>query len=303
MKKLLFAICAVATLASCSKDEVVSYDKGEAIGFSNPFVNKATRAVSAADPSYSTVPLTSFNVWGTANGVPIYTNEPVNVVDGVGTPTTTTNYWVKDVPYRFAALANASEVTLTSGLPTTVKNFTAPTTADKDLIYAKTDEIVGKESGNSNVPLTFTHLLSKVKFTVTNTPADNYFYKVTNIKVNGKTIGDVNITTTPATWAGKADSEDDYEVADIDITDDTNTAYCAQELLLIPGTFTISFTVNTYFGSIAAENLVKSQNYSHSNQVLATGTAYNFVISIAPGEIIKFAPSVTNWDDPSNLPM
>ena len=35
MKKLLFAICAVATLASCSKDEVVSYDKGEVIGIVN----------------------------------------------------------------------------------------------------------------------------------------------------------------------------------------------------------------------------------------------------------------------------
>lgn len=302
MKKLLFAICAVAALASCSKEEVVSYDKGEAIGFANPFVNKATRAASAADPSYGAVPLTSFNVWGTANGVAIYTNDPVSVSAGVGTPTTT-NYWVEGVPYYFAALENASDVTLTNGLPTAVKNFTAPATADTDLIYAKTSEIIGKASGNSNVPLTFTHLLSKVKFTVDNTSAENYFYKVTNIKVNGKTTGDVNLTVSPATWTGKDASEADYNVADIEIADDIDEAYCAQELLLIPGNFTISFTVETYFGSIAPANLVKSKNYSYANQTLATGTAYNFTIEITPGEVIKFAPSVDDWGTPVDLPM
>lgn len=305
MKKLLFAICAVAALASCSKEEVVSYDKGEAIGFANPFVNKATRAASAVDPSYSggVNALESFNVWGTANGVAIYTNDPVDVSAGVGTPATT-NYWVEDVSYYFAALANASDVTVTGGLPTAVKNFTAPATADKDLIYAKTSEIKGKASGeNSNVPLTFTHLLSKVKFTVDNTPADNYFYKVTNIKVNGKATGDVDLTALTAAWTGKDDSETDYVVDDIVIEDNTLTAYCAQELLLIPGNFTISFTVETYFGSILPANLVKSKNYSYTNQTLATGTAYNFTIEITPGDVIKFAPSVDDWGTPVDLPM
>ena len=62
MKKLLISMLAVATLASCAKEETLSFDKGEAIQFGNAFVDNSTRA--AVDPSYNTTtkPLTSFKV-------------------------------------------------------------------------------------------------------------------------------------------------------------------------------------------------------------------------------------------------
>ena len=51
MKKVFFLGIAAATmLASCSKNETVDVPQGKAIGFSNTFVDNATRSV--VDPSF-----------------------------------------------------------------------------------------------------------------------------------------------------------------------------------------------------------------------------------------------------------
>lgn len=307
MKKLLFAICAVAALASCSKEEVVSYDKGEVIGFANPFVNKSTRA--ATDPSYGAVPLTSFNVWGTANDVAIYKQDPVTGTVGSGEWTSTKkNYWIKGAAYKFAALANegdASNVTLdATGLPTSVV-FDA-TAANKDLIYA-TQTATGDVS-NPAVGLTFSHLLSKAKFSVTNGPttADGYSFKITNITVSGNKKGTatlvpaVGVTPATATW-DTTSAPGNYTVNDITVAAVAdNNVECDSELLLIPGSFVISFWVETYYNGnkVDTKKYVDTESFTRT---LAVGTSYNFIINVSVGNEIKFsvatAPSWTPADD------
>ena len=56
---------AVATLASCAKEETLSFDKGEAIQFGNAFVDNATRANDYGPNN----PLTAFKLWGTIEGI------------------------------------------------------------------------------------------------------------------------------------------------------------------------------------------------------------------------------------------
>ena len=60
MKKIFIALIAIASVAACNKAEVIETVEGEAIEFSNAFVNNATKAT---DPPYGAVALTSFNVY------------------------------------------------------------------------------------------------------------------------------------------------------------------------------------------------------------------------------------------------
>lgn len=315
MKRLLLSICAVATLASCSMDEVVSYDKGEVIGFANPFVNKSTRADDAVDPSYGGGnSLTQFNVWGTANDVAIYDGDVVSGTVGSGEWTCTEkNYWVKNVSYKFAALAGygAATVVLDNGLPTSITNFNA-SEANVDLIYA-TETATGADSNNA-VALTFNHLLSKVKFSVVNNSAaeDLCSFKITNIKINGKKIGtatlpEVGVTPATATWDTSSADLADYTISDITVAKGVESAECASELLLIPGSFDISFSVETYYGN--GQTPVDTKTYTKSSvaaltQTLAVGTAYNFIINVSVGNEIKFSvaenPSWTSATDNDN---
>lgn len=319
MKKLLISMLAVATLASCAKEETLSFDKGEAIQFGNAFVDNATRA--ANDPSYgqNAQALTQFQVWGTVNGgnglVAIYDGDDVEGKVGsttVGDKTTTNvwtcdvkQYWINDAIYNFAALVNAPivdgkfAVDLTAGLPTKVNGFVAD--GETDLLYSRSAvDIKGKASGNGPVNFTFDHLLSKVKFTVINesVDAEDYSFEVTGITITGNSKGDV--TLADKKWDNLSTSKT-YSVAkitvDADEAEKTHTAECAQELLLIPGKFNIAFTVDIYNGTTK----LGTQSYPISPAVyeytLAQGCSYNFVIKVKVGEEIKF--SVTEqpaWD-------
>ncbi|MBQ2395354.1 MAG: fimbrillin family protein [Alistipes sp.] len=306
MKRLFLAVCTVATLASCSMDEVVSYDKGEVIGFANPFVNKSTRA--ATDPSYNgTGTLDRFQVWGTANDLAIYDGDDVTGTVGGGEWTCTEkNYWVKGVEYDFAALAGYGAATVgltTNGLPTSITDFDA-SAANVDLIYATATE-TGADSNNA-VALTFYHLLSKVKFTVKNnsTAEDLCSFKITNVTINGKKIGTatlsaVGATPATATWDTSSAAAADYTISDITVGSGVASVECASELLLIPGSFDISFSVETYYNG----NMVDTKDYSSSSvpaltQTLAVGTAYNFIINVSVGNEIKFSVAANpSWTD------
>ena len=58
MKKILFVAAACVALASCSKEEIVSVDKGAAIGF-DTFVENSTRANDITKTN-----LSQFHVYG-----------------------------------------------------------------------------------------------------------------------------------------------------------------------------------------------------------------------------------------------
>lgn len=93
MKKLLLFTIAAMSMVACVKEEVTVLPKGEAIAFSNAFINSSTRA--AVDPSITTATLSGFNVWGFVkesdgeifNGIEVKKNNNVWGYDG-------TQYWV-----------------------------------------------------------------------------------------------------------------------------------------------------------------------------------------------------------------
>ena len=285
-------------------------DNGEAIQFGGPFVENATRA--AVDPSYNATNLTAFNVYGTVSGgeglVAIYSGDNVEgrvgstIVDGKETQIwhcDVKQYWIKDAVYNFAALVNATnDITYVEYLPTMVNGFTAD--GNTDLLYARsTEDIVGLASGNAPVNFTFDHLLSKVKFTVVNDSkeAAEYSFKVNGITITGNKTGNVTLAT--KAWDTLSNSGA-YNVAEIVV--DKNTAdageECAQELLLIPGEFTIAFNVDIYIGTTKLGSQAYPIAPATYKYTLTAGYSYNFVVNVAVGEEITFsvteAPEWTN---------
>lgn len=310
MKKLFISMLAIAALASCAKEEVIVADQGELIGF-NSFVENSTRA--AVDPSLNTSNFKEFNVWGTVGGVAIYSGDKVtgdvgsNIVDGketmIWTCPTVKQYWIKDAVYKFAALRNEgakTNVTCVDNLPSEVK-FDA-TAANVDLLYAKNygandNGIIGQASNNAPVNFNFEHLLSKVKFTVQNnsTSAVGYSFNVTNIDVKGAKTG--TIVLADKSWKNKT-AADVYEVADIAVASGVASQECANELLLIPGEFEITFDVEI----LCQGTKISTHESATVNKVtFAGGNSYNLVITVAVGEEITFSvteePKWTSNDD------
>ena len=305
MKKFLFLAIAAAAMTSCSQDEVLEVAQKQAISFGNAFVGNSTRAaVTAIDPSYSpSNSLTAFNVWGTvASGdTPVAIFTQTQVTGTVGTESVwnpaTTQYWVEDAKYNFAALVNegdASNVTLGNDLlPSSVK-FTY-STGNVDLLYAKSNaDIVGLKTANPLVQMEFAHLLSKVKFTVVNKSieAEKYSFLVKNIKVLNAT--EATCALPEKTW-NSHNTASDIAFSEIILDNATAKSECANELLLIPNDVTVSFTVDILYDS----KTVTTHTYTTSKaQTLAVGHAYNFLIEVSVGEPIQFTvatnPTWTN---------
>ncbi|MBO5018106.1 MAG: fimbrillin family protein [Alistipes sp.] len=301
MKKILISMLAVAALVSCSKEESIRVDQGEAIAFGNAFVDNSTRAT---DPSYSgTADFTSFQVWGTvkandaATPVAIFEDDTVTATVGANSVWTCNvkQYWIKDALYNFAALANADAVALGDDkLPKTV-TYTADQT---DLVYAKSAQYTGKASGNELVAFTFQHLLSKVNFTVVNgsQDAEGYSFLVRDIEIAGATAGTCDVTTTPVTWTATANNG--YTIADITVDNDTASADCGTALLVVPGAVTVSFNVDILVDGV----VLGTKEYTSAATTLAPANSYNFVVTPTVGEEIKF--TVANdltWTDGGDI--
>lgn len=289
MKKTLIALAALAMVAACNKAEVISALEAEEIAFNEAFVENVTKAT---DPSYSgTADFTSFNVWGTVYGgtnlVGIFEGDNVTGTVGANNEWTCTKkqYWVKDAKYNFAALANAANVTLgTDLLPKTV-TYTANQT---DLVYAKSAEYIGKESDNPLVAFTFNHLLSLVNFTVENgsQSATGYSFEVNNIKIAGATEGTYYIQADGNKAAGtwEATKNDNYTISTITVDNNTKSADCGTALLVIPGTVSVTFNVDI----LCNKTKIGTKAYSKTGITLAAGNSYNFVVTPAVGQEIRF---------------
>ena len=287
MKKILISMLAVAALVSCSKEESILVDQGEAIAFGNAFVDNSTRAT---DPSYSgTADFTSFKVWGTvaatesSTPVAIFAGDTVSGTVGANSVWTCTvkQYWLNGAKYNFAALANAETVTLGADLLPKTVTYTAN---QIDLVYAKSVQYTGKASGNDLVAFTFQHLLSKVNFTVNNgsQSATGYSFQVRDIVIAGASAGTCDVTTTPVTWTATAN--DGYTIANITVDNDTASADIGTALLVVPGNVTVSFNVDIIMGG----QVLSTKSYTSAATTLAPANSYNFVVTPTVGEEIKF---------------
>ena len=312
MKKLFISMLAVAALASCSQEDVIVADKGDLIGF-NSFVENSTRAAAATDPSYKTSTLDHFNVYGAVNGVNIFGGIAVTKTDGVWSYTGNTQYWIAGAPYKFAAVVDATSVTpdttTGTGLPT-VLSYT--TSTQKDMLYDYV-ETVGQPTNNDGlVAFQFTHLLSKVKFSVTNTTvadATNYRIKITSAELlNVYPSGTYAVNGDAGTWTPDTASEyvleNNYEV------NSGATQYNSKEVLLIPGSAVgvyVKAEIQATDDNGANWTTVSTMEKTFENalgktgetpNVLVANNAYHFAVKLGIGTDIQFTATMLNdWNE------
>ena len=332
MKKFLFLAIAAAAMTSCSQDEVLEVAQKEAIAFNNGFINNATRAI---DPSVTNTTVSQFNVWGTVTAeagtatTAIFANTNVTGTAGTGKTWNTvgvTQYWIEGAKYNFAGLINAG-TTVTTGndnLPSTV-TFTQDYTEEKDLLYARSTEIKGKASGNSAVPMTFDHMLSKVGFKITNNNAANskYTYKVTNIQITSglATVGTATIsqdasknnvytwnnqgtnTTTPLAFGAAVAQNTTATNAAAEAIAEQASMYSNNEHLLIPHTYnelTVAFTLETIVNGQTIKTNESVTKKATTAVTFNPGTYYMINIVLSVGEPIQFTVTSTEtWSSPA----
>ncbi len=322
---------AVAALASCSQEDVIVADKGDLIGF-NSFVENSTRADAATDPSYSTsgvegdgVALTKFNVYGAVNGVNIFNgNEVTKGTAGYGSAWTcgAKQYWINGADYEFVAVVDGNK-TVTNGETTT--EITKTTTNDAgiptaitynsdgatDLLCARVERKKDAD-GNTDMSLVqfnFSHLLSKVKFSVKNTTdaaATNYRIVLTSAQITGALASNTYNVGETSAWAtvNTTDNTKDFILENLTVNS-AATQYHPTELLLLPGVnVNVIVTANIQATDDGGKNwkTVSTMNRTFNN-VLGTGTlvannAYHFAVSLGIGEEIKFtATTLPDWTD------
>lgn len=307
MKKFFIAIAAIATAAACSQNETISLDNGEAISFGNAFVENSVRA------DYSSTDITAFKVYGTVNDVNIFDGD--NVTKGVDqtygdawalTDATTgaviTQYWVADAQYKFAAVVDANKVnTDANGMPTSLEYAAA---GQKDMLY----NYVERKNDKSIVGFTFTHLLAKAYFTVTNNIADTkYTYTISEVNVtnayqNGVyTIGvveDDKINYAKGSWTGSNASD----TAFASIQNVANgTPQTNAEVLLIPtASVGVSFTVTL---KIDGKEVTSYPVSKTAVVTLAANSIYNFNVVFEALDQIQFTVTAKpNWGDTTTVP-
>lgn len=324
MKKTLIAVLALAAVA-CNKAEVVEQSAANAISFDNAFVDNAVKSV--VDPSYTNDKLfTDFAVYGFVQGATLFDGVKVtgSAIDGEWTYAGT-QYWIAGAKYNFSAVAPfTGNWTKTSASKDGVTlSFTNNGT--QDVLFAQTNEIEGKVSGNSKVAFTFKHILSKVKFSFENGyNATNATIKVKNIVItNPHKTADVVLDNATA-WSNHA-AANDFTLAFGMATDDEATnakenaevAYAfgkvyesQNELFLIPSTAAYAYNVTFVVDLLVSGTVVKT--YNHTAKVdfaPAAGTCYDIkavinATNIDPDhaqEPIEFTVTAINgWANPAD---
>ena len=308
MKKVFFLGIAAATmLASCSKNETVDVPQGKAIGFSNTFVDNATRSV--VDPSFKKETLDNFAVYGFTQNGQIFNGVPVSSADNGSTWTyNPIQYWVKGNQYAFAAIAPASVSVSDAELTgTSVDDYKVEMTVSfindgkTDLLYAAAANVDANDSFMANpypVSLTFKHQLSKVKFSFTNNVSGAYNIKVTDVKItNAKSTGTLTVSTAADNAWSNVTGNDLVLSFGAAGTTDANTAEAIafgtevetyNEQLMIPTASTESYTV-TFTVELLKDN-VPMGTYHHTATIkdveLELGYCYDFAAELNAENIV-----------------
>ena len=322
MKKFIFLTLAAAALMGCAKEQILTQDR-EAIAFTNAFVDNATKSNDAFTITSGTID--EFQVYGTTQGnetgavlVPIFNHVTIEKDGTWKYADEYTQYWVNGNTYNFAALVNvaAADVTLVNDVPAEIK---CDISAQKDILYAANDfGVYTKGTSATTVPFTFNHLLSKVFFTfqntmTTNSAANMYTYRVTDIKINNAakvatgTVAGVwgtptevynvefgNITKvfdTTLTNVGEA-----TEIGAVGATDQSTSL---DSRLMIPQT-TAALNITCTIETLLNGEVVDVENYSTDiTKTLEAGKVYNFILTKNnPGDKIEFTvTTVTGWNE------
>lgn len=297
MKKTLLLIAAAVAFVACSTEETVRVQDPAQISFEASWVENATRADVAADPSTTTDKLTAFDVWGFMDEPSAKVFEDENVEGSKGNFTyLNTQYWIPGHTYYFAALAPMDsanwslDTTNASTLGAGVVSFTN-VDGSEDLLYSAVSEVAPEFGESKTVMLTFSHLLSKVKFTFTN-GFDNEFmtFDVKNIRiVDAPAAGTIDLAV--ENWW----DNDDWKLSDKTVELNFGDAceqlerggkqQSADERLTIPAgsdrVYTVQFDITLYANGVQVypltdEGKFVTKEVKIENVALEMGKAYNF---------------------------
>ena len=272
MKRSLFMLgVAVAALSSCSNNEVLDIAESNAIKFSNTFVGKPTRGVTA--PELTTDNLKEMYVFASNEDGQVFDDNP-KLVYRIGE----TNEWGYDnlvaweasKNYNFVAYAgkDLGESVTDNGDNTSLKFSGIVVNGDKDnqfdLLYSNTVErSPATADGNPTIDFTFNHLLSMVQFTLKSGFGVTTKVKITNFKFYGvKTTGSYDASQESPAWTSSVannGSDTDFksdgeETAQYDKTTPTDVV---NSWVVIPQKNTdsenvemVTFTVNVVDGEL-----------------------------------------------------
>ena len=320
MKKSLFAIFAVAAIAAGCSKVVESPVLNNEISFDS-YVGKdaMTKATVVTGEGITSVNVNAYlHSKETTNGAGFISNFMTNQAvakDGSYAPA---KYWpavdqavdfVAWVPVDNASVANA---TLTFTVPEDV-------TKQTDLLVAAPALDLNRAGNNSEVNLTFSHLLSRIGFQInaTGVPgADDNTTKVElqSITLNGKfaSEGTVDMTAAAPAVVGEASetayilSGSNFGYADNIITNAETPNKDDSYIMLIPSNneptnITVIYTVTTLNGE-GVEDDVKIENKSVFNLSAAyeAGKAYKYIFNITM-EAISFEVVETPWGNETEV--
>ena len=313
MKKIIIALATLAIFASCNKAEVIDVDR-HSIAFGGAFIDNATK--SAVDGSYSgTKKLQLFNVYGsvTGSGNTVVLFDGDEVTGKIGDAVWSCDeeqYWAPNSSYLFYAIADATSVSPAEGMPTTI-TYNETSTPNGDLLFASVEDATNASAtpakGNP-VKFTFTHLLSKAKFTFKKNAYTNtrYTYTVRNIKFTDAYQEGV-YTIATSTWG----SQDDKGVlsfgnleGNLTTTNATAGLESATERQFVPATYTednqltITFDVVMMLDGVEISSVPNTQKFPAEDEfTFAKNTAYNFAVLLGDNNRISFTVEALDaWD-------
>lgn len=322
MKKILLSVFAIAAMASCMQDEVISQDQ-QAIDFGTPFVDKATKA---EDLTYNATNLKEFLVYGTVQGagtgvVNIFDGDLVEGAVGANVWSCGVNqYWIEGAKYNFAAVVDATVTTGEFDMPSSLTPVPAAHGNLCDMLY-DTATATGQARGyNDKVNFEFKHLLAKAYFTVSSNTQDGYYYNVKNITVQNISTGASYVISKDqegndtSAWGGTTTLDTDaanwISFGDIlAVTSADNNKTNTYQTLLIPTaeSFKVSFTVELCHPDANGNEVVLNtttyagETAKEVDTDLVKGHAYNFKLNLTVGELIQFTVTqAPSWVEPTD---
>lgn len=307
MKKLFIAVLAVAALASCMQDEVLSQDQA-AIEFGDAFVDNSTKALYGTVDG-TTTNVKAFQVWGTVKGtgdaaVALY--EGANVYNGttygVAWTCDVTRFWTPNCDYAFYAVVD-STVTPAQGEAANTNVIVADTNKGvvesiKYVADGMNDLLYGYKEENTDdaiptlVEFNMNHLLSLVKVTFknsVNTSDKAYSYKISDVKVTGWAEGTYDVAE--ESWAKVDDNTFDHTFAAVEKLAEGETVNAGLQLIIPNQPITVSFT---YEEQVLGKTYLTKQI---SQTVVATAVKNNYYsinVDFQKNNEIKFTISDEN---------
>ena len=328
MKKLFLSILAVATLASCTKDESFYTEQDSEIKLS-PVTSLSVKSNDVTDPGAidgTTYPSTEeFDVYAywakepagskfTSGHTPYLTGDGSGVVfnnKGLYWGGVTTYYWPKNGSLRFAAYSPAT-VDMTHDLATdtySVVGYEQPssTSATWDLLVAPTTPSYTAETATENVSVVFEHALSWITLKVkAASPEAAAAFTVYDMFIN-----DVYTTATldaamadgiqASEWT-KHDAKAIYKVVEGDEIPVTTNAEVVEDvdrgtvvIPQVPTTLTINFQQNTLENEVMTVTIPLELD-DETNNIWEPGKHYIYTVIFDLDEIL-INPSVADWED------